>query len=63
MFSESNGSMEWHASKARQAGVDVACFDDPAAQIEISPLFASDAGQLKSNLSPDWKPEPPVVLR
>ncbi|MDP6438112.1 MAG: UTP--glucose-1-phosphate uridylyltransferase [Candidatus Brocadiia bacterium] len=46
----------------REVGVDVACFDDPAAEIEISPLFVSDAAELKSELPAGWAPEPPVVL-
>ncbi|MDP6107630.1 MAG: UTP--glucose-1-phosphate uridylyltransferase [Candidatus Brocadiia bacterium] len=46
----------------REAGVDVACLDDPAAEIEISPLFASNAAELKSRLPVGWAPEPPVVL-
>ena len=31
-------------------------------EIEISPLFASDAAELKSGLPAGWAPEPPVVL-
>jgi len=46
----------------RRAGVDVSAFEDPAAELEIGPLFAVDSEELKQNLPPHWRPEPPVVL-
>ena len=46
-----------------EAGVDVAAFDDPATLIEIDPLFADSAEELKAKLPPDWKPQAPVTLR
>ena len=47
----------------REAGVDVSRIEDyPAAELEIGPLFATDAAELKAKLPAGWRPEPPVVL-
>ena len=46
----------------RRAGADVSAFDDPAAELEIGPLFAIDSEELEQNLPPHWRAEPPVVL-
>ena len=46
----------------KEAGVDSSGLEDPAAQLEISPLFATSAGELKAKLPPQWRPIPPVAL-
>ena len=47
----------------QEAGKDVSRLkDDPGAPLEIGPLFATSAEELKAGLPGDWRPEPPVVL-
>ena len=46
----------------KEAGVDTSGLEDPAAQLEIAPLFATNAQELKAKLPPQWRPIPPVVL-
>ncbi len=46
----------------REVGTDVTVFEDPATQIEIGPVFAASAEELRARLPAGWRPSPPVVL-
>jgi len=47
----------------KEAGADVTAFErDPAAALEIGPLFATSAAELKEKLALGWRAVPPLVL-
>ena len=46
----------------REAGADVTALEGPSAELEIGPLFATSAEELRERIPAGWRPVPPVVL-